>query len=451
LYHYETAGAVLRGLGGSVKMTDYRSAHWAAVALGAVVGIAAPGAAQAQDAAALDALVDGAETPTGAVTLARQQAESGDLTGAASTLERALLRNQNAHDLRLFYAGLLCQLDDPQGARVEVSKLDKQTISDSDWDATNAACGGSLTRPTAPKAGSGTGFVGEASLGLAFDGDALGPLIIQIDLPNAATPSKSGLSVIAGVRGAYKSPSYAQGGGLYAGGGVRLKHSVDGPDQKYLLADMRVGFGRQSDRVDYGVGAVIRHTNLFGNAYSTEYGGQAELGAAAGEGGRIGLRGEAVYQDYSSFGVGSLAKGWRFDLSASYEKQMSENSSIVVGAALELKDAKARELGYTGARVFAAYTANIGDHGHYVSLSSTARFINFKDNPPVQDRKDTRFFARGAYGLPLGNSGFKLEGAVSYTSRAITGKATISPPPLLGVKLADYDSVGAELRLVFKF
>ncbi len=434
-------------------MIGFGHVRWGGVALGAVVSLAAPVTAQAQDseAAALDVVIDGAATPEQAMALARQQAQSGDLTGAAATLERALLGDPNAHDVRLFYVGLLCQLDDGQGARVEVSKLDKQVLDDAAWDATNTACGGALVRPAAPKAGSGSGFDGEAYVGMAYDGDALGPLIIQIDLPGVATPSKSGLGIIAGVRGAYRSPSYTEGGGLYAGGGLRLKHSVDGPDQKYLLADMRVGFGRQSESTDYAFGGVIRHTNLLGNAYGTEYGGQAELGVKAGNGGRIVLRGEAVYQDYATVGLGPLAKGWRFDLSASYVKQISVNSLFIASAALELKDAKSRELGYTGARVFAAYQANIGDSGHYFNLSSTLRFINFKDKPPVQDRKDTRLFARGAYGLPLGDSGFKLEGAVSYTSRSISGKATVSPPPLLATKLANYDSVGAELRLIFKF
>ena len=432
-------------------MIKYRDARWGAAVLGAFAGASVPFAVQAQETEALDALIDGAANPDQAMAQARQQAQSGDLTGAASTLERALLINQNAHDLRLFYAGLLCQLDDGQGARVEVSKLDKQAIDDAAWDAANTACGGALVRPAAPKAQSGSGFDGEAYVGMAYDGDALGPLIIQIDLPNVATPSKSGLGIIAGVRGAYRSPSYTSGGGLYAGGGIRLKHSVDGPDQKYLLTDMRVGLGRQSESTDYAFGAAIRHTNLLGNAYGTDYGGQAELGIKAGNGSRIVLRGEAVYQDYATIGLGPLAKGWRFDLSATYVKQISVNSLFIASAALELKDAKSRELGYTGARVFAAYQANIGDSGHYFNLSSTVRFINFKDKPPVQDRKDTRVFVRGAYGLPLGDSGFKLEGAVSYTSRSISGKATVSPPPLLVTKLANYDSVGAELRLIFKF
>lgn len=439
-------------------MIEYRDARRGAAGvgaavLGAVAGVSAPFAVQAQEseAAALDALIDGAATPDQALALARQQAQSGDLTGAASTLERALLTNPNAHDVRLFYAGLLCQLDDGQGARVEVTKLDKQAIDDAAWNAANTACGGALVRPAAPKAGAATGFAGEAYAGVAFDGDALGPLIIQIDLPGVATPSKSGLGIIAGVRGAYRSPSYTDGGGLYAGGGISLKHSVDGPDQKYLLTDLRVGFGRQSERTDYAFGAVVRHTHLLGNAYGTDYGGQAELGVKAGNGGRIVLRGEAVYQDYATIGLGPRANGWRFDLSATYVKQISVNSLFIAGAALEVKDARSRVLGYTGARMFAAYQANIGDSGHYFNLSSTLRFINFKNKPPVQDRKDTRVTARGAYGLPLGASGFKLEGAVSYTSRAISGKATVAPPPLFATKLANYNSVGAELRLIFKF
>ena len=449
----------MTGLGGPYIMTTQTAVCVTMLSFGTCAALAVPVSAQAQDgdAAAIEALIDGASSPDKALAMARQQAQSGDITGATATLERVLLTHQDAHDVRIFYAGLLCQLDDPQGARVEVTKLDKQAIDDKDWNAANAACGGALIRPAAAQPASPTGFAGEAYVGLAYDGDALGPLITQLDLPGVATPTQSGLGLIAGVRGAYKSPAYFDTGGLYAGGSIRGKRSVDGPAQKYMLADIRLGYGRQSsggrqsNGSDYAVGVVLRHSSLFGNAYVTEYGGQAELGFKTKGDNRIALRGEAVYQDYAKLGPGKQGQGWRFDLSASFEKPLSETSFITTGAAVELKEGKVKEASYTGARIFAAYRGTVGDKGHYFNLSSTLRRIDFKDRPPVLDRKDTRFFARGAYGLPLGKSGVKLEGAVSYTSRSITNRATVNPAPPFPKKLADYGSFGAEVRLLWKF
>ena len=425
---------------------------WTAAGMGAGA-LALPVAVQAQEAETqeVDALIAAGDSDSSTLSLARTQAQAGDLTGAAATLERRLLAEPNAHDVRLFYIGLLCQLDDAQGARVELTKLDRQSLADGAWDMTNQACGGSLTRPTAPAATGQTGLSGEAFAGLAFDSDATGPLALQFDIPNIATPSKSGLSAIAGLRANYKGSGYYDGGGLYAGAGIRVKHSVDGPDQKYLLGDARIGFGRQSGNADYAIGAVIRHNRLFGDPFVTEYGGQAEVGFRSGDAGRIVVRGEAVYQDYAKTGLGVGAKGWRVDLSASYEKQLDENSYVVAGAALELKDAKVRNFGYLGGRVFAAYQAGIGDKGHYFNLSSTVRLVNFKDKSPVVDRKDTRFFVRAAYGLPITDNGLKLEAAVSYTGRNVSSRATITPPPLVVLGVADYHSFGAEMRLLWKF
>jgi hypothetical protein len=416
-------------------------------------GMVSPVIAEAQEAGAeeLDALADAATSDQSALSTARAQAQAGDLTGAAATLERRLLSAPNANDVRLFYIGLMCQLDDAQGARVELTKLDRQALDDGAWDAANQACGGTLSRPAAPQATGQTGLSGEAYAGLAFDGDALGPLAAQFEIPNLPTPRKSGLSAIAGLRANYKADGYYDGGGLYAGAGIRVKHSVDGPDQKYLLGDARIGYGRQSGGGDYAIGAVIRHNRLFGNPFVTEYGGQAEVGFRSGDAGRVVVRGEAVYQDYAKTGLGAAGKGWRFDLSASYEKQLSENSFVAAGAALELKDARVKDFGYRGGRVFAAYQTGVGDKGHYFNLSSTLRFVDFKDSPPVLDRKDTRFFARAAYGLPVTDNGLKLEAAINYTVRGVNNRVTANPPPALVIGVADYRSFGAEMRLLWKF
>ena len=61
-----------------------------ALATGAMILAVAP--AMAQDAAAdIDAMIDAAASAAGTLRLARSQANQGDLTRAAATLERALL------------------------------------------------------------------------------------------------------------------------------------------------------------------------------------------------------------------------------------------------------------------------------------------------------------------------------------------------------------------------
>ena len=67
------------------------------------------------------------------------------------------------------------------------------------------------------------------------------------------------------------------------------------------------------------------------------------------------------------------------------------------------------------------------------------------------DRKDTRIFARAAYGIPLADTGLTLEGALSYTVRSVQNRVTAIPAPPLVARVADYDSLGAEVRISWKF
>jgi len=416
-------------------------------------GLAAAPAVYAQEAdtAEIDALVSASETPAGAIALARQQAQSGDLSEAAATLERALLADPNAHDARLFYAGLMCRLDDPQGARLEVAKLAGQRFSDTIWSETAAACGG-LVRPEPARAGPSAGFSGEATLGIAYDSDALGPLISQIDTPLIPVKRDDGLSVIGSVRLNGKGKSYYSDGDFYGSASWRAKRSIDGPTQQYDMVDMRAGYGRQSDGGDYALGAVFRHARLFDQPYVTEFGGQAEVGVAHSETSRVVLRGEGVYQDYAKTGPARLGEGWRFDLGAAYEKRIGADGFVVIGAAVELKDGRQKDFGYVGGRLYAAYRAAVGDNGHYVSLSGTVRYIDFRNNVAIKapDRKDNRLFARAAYGVPLIKDDLFVEAAASYTVRNPKDSATGTPPGFV-VNNANYHSVGAEMRLVWKF
>lgn len=419
-------------------------------ALGASAAFAAPAAiAQESDTSALDALVDASANPASAVSTARAQAQQGDLTGAAATLERALLADPNAHDARLFYAGLMCRLDDAQGARVEVAKLAGQNFSDGAWNEAAAACGGVLARPEAPK-GSTTGLQGEIAMGVAYDSDALGPLITQIDLPVIGVRRDEGFSWIASARIAGKGKNYASGGDFYGSFNLRSKRSMDGPKQQYDTTEFRAGYGRAAESTDFAVGGVLRHARLFDDPYVTEYGGQAEIGFAKTETSRVVLRAEAVQQDYEKIGPGAFGTGMRYDLSLALEKKLGEDSWLAIGVGAETKDGKVRDFGYNGGRLFASYRRAVGEAGAYFNLATTLRYVDFKDRAPAQDRKDVRGFARAAYGMPVAKDNLILEGALSYTYRGVKDSNTATPPVAV-INIGNYHSVGAELRLIWKF
>jgi len=60
---------------------------------------------------------------------AKQEAESGNLLQAGSTLERLLYAEPNWDSARLFYAYVLLQLDDRQGAERELDLLEGRPLN----------------------------------------------------------------------------------------------------------------------------------------------------------------------------------------------------------------------------------------------------------------------------------------------------------------------------------
>ncbi|MFM9853719.1 MAG: tetratricopeptide repeat protein [Sphingomonadaceae bacterium] len=91
--------------------------------------------------ATIDALIDQSGDGAAALATADAQVSAGDLSGAATTLERLLINDPDATPVRLRYAALLCDLDDRQAARFELSKLASETIDAAGWSRVESACG----------------------------------------------------------------------------------------------------------------------------------------------------------------------------------------------------------------------------------------------------------------------------------------------------------------------
>ena len=424
-----------------------RAGRLKALSLALLAGCgAAPAFAQDadQDIAAL--LAESALSPARAIALAHEQTAAGEPLAAAATLERALLADPNAHEARLAYAATLCRLGDMQGARIEIGKLDRHAISDAAWTEADQACGGALQRPAPPVGEATDGLSGEVYAGLAYDEDAIGALSLQADYFGNEIKRDHGVAVIAGVRLGMRAPGYETSGGLYGAFNITAKHDVDGPDQDYDTSEVRVGHGK-GGRTGKSIGAVFRHIRLFGDPYVSEYGGQAEIILGNFTTRHLRLRAEAVRQNYFRRFPSDAGDGMRYDLSAALESRLGATGLFSVGVAGELKTASRRDLGYRGARLFAVALLPLA-HRHYINLSGTLRYVDYRDNPPFNDRKDKRGFARAAYGLPLIGSLF-MEGAASYTIRATDLRRT-APFVFVG-DLATYRSAGVEGRLIWKF
>ena len=401
---------------------------------------AMPAMAQdAQIASDLDAIIDTANDPAAALRLAREQADTGDLIGAAATLERALITrpDSSAAPVRLYYVTTLCRLDDVGRARIELDKVDGRRISDGDWASVVQACG-AIERPAARSAAT-SGIFGQLALGLAYDTDALGALAVNFAFPGITGVSDDDFAFIGSARIEGRTP-IGQGYG-YAGLAGETKNNFGSSGLDYQIGTVRVGYGQQGERIGFALGGVATHARLQGAPFVTEYGGQAELGLSTGRTGRITLRGEAVHQAYNGSFAFFSRDGERYDLAIDYRAVDHRRGQWVIGAAFEEKTAQAVPLGYRGVRAYSGFRQPIGWAGSYGLISTTIRFIDFRDAMFFNDRQETRYFTRAALGTPFFGSGFDIEGGVSHTRREYNQSSF----------LRDYDSFGFDLQLVWNF
>ncbi|OYW23344.1 MAG: hypothetical protein B7Y98_00915 [Sphingomonas sp. 32-62-10] len=412
-----------------------RSIGLAAAAL--MAGFASPALAQQdQQASELDAIIDTANDPEAALRLAREQNDSGDLVAAAATLERALITRPSTA-VRLYYVATLCRLDDRARAQIELGQVNGGRIADAEWAGVVQACG-TIERPIA-KGPSNRGIFGQLALGLAYDTDALGALSVSFDFPGITGVSDDDAAFIAG--GQIEGRAPVGQGYVYAGLAGETKNAFGSSGLDYQIGTARLGFGQQGSRIGFAAGGLVTHARLQGDPFVTEYGGQADLFVSTGRTGRIALRGVAVHQDYTGSFPFFSRDGERYDLALDYSATTRRGANWVIGAAFEEKTAVTTSLGYRGVRAYSAFREPIGQAGSYGLLSSTIRFVDFRDAMFVTDRQEIRTFTRGALGTPLFGSGFDIEAGLSHTRRDYNRSSF----------LRDYDSFGLDLQIVWNF
>lgn len=394
------------------------------------------GTAAAQDREAeLDALIDATETDAGALALARRQADAGDLTGAAATLERSLLLRSStwSDDVRLYYGTVLCRLGDYRRGAYQLSNV--RNVAAAGWAEAREACRDTQLVTVATR---GNGMAGIFSLGVGYDSDAYGALTAQFDFPGLVTTEEGASINASAVVNAQFSSSLTGHG--YAGMALKSRNSISGPDVDYHTAAFWAGYARHLSGQDRQLagGAVLRHSILPGDGLLTEYGLQGEYSFGDGGTGRWIGAVEAANQDYVDSAFGGLRDGGRYEVSLSYRSTPALARVWTAGAAIEVKEAEDPAYAYHGVRVFAAGQIPITEAGAYVGASGMVRYAEFPDTPVGQN--ELRVFLRAAAGMPLNDNGLFVEAAASYSGRSYDDSV-----------MYDYSSVGVELRLVYRF
>lgn len=409
-------------------------------ALAGAVLIAAcqAGAAAAQDPgdADLDALISATESDAGALVLARSQVGSGDLTGAAVTLERSLLQRSGSDDVRLYYGTVLCRLGDQRRGAYQLSSV--RNASASGWTEARAACG---NVPIATTGARDDGARGLLTFGLGYDSDAFNVLISQFEVPGFSPITDEGVSAFGSAAIEARFASDASGHG-YAGAALQGRSEISGPEVDYLIGGLRAGyaFNLAGEDRTFAAGLIVRHALLAGDSLVTEIGGQAEYSVALGGNRRWAVKAEAVSQDYQPALFDPFRDGSRYDLELSYTEAPEPGRAWTIGVAAEAKDADQEELGYRGARAFAATQFPIHADGTYFGASGVIRRADFRDVPAALDQSETRMYLRAAVGRPLNQAGLSVEAAATFSGRWYDDSS-----------FYDSNSVGAELRLVYRF
>lgn len=102
--------------------------------------ITAPTGAAAQSLEALDALVQASAKPVDGVALARTQMASAAWLDALASLERVLIADPKNKAALLLHAGILCRIDDRDGAAAEFAVLRAKDFKKAEWAAARAPC-----------------------------------------------------------------------------------------------------------------------------------------------------------------------------------------------------------------------------------------------------------------------------------------------------------------------
>lgn len=423
-----------------------------AVAVPLALGLfAGATAVSAQDFEAVLAAPDDVELN---LAFAREQARQGNLSVAASTLERLLINEPSRHSVRLFYAVVLYRLGDFQSARAQLDQLDGAPLTPQQR-AEADAYSRRVDQGTATSS-----FSGSLSAGVVYEDNASGAYFTQFDF-FGGVPEEDGTSseVALNLEGRTNLGSGRLWEAFVA---TRLvdRSNFDGAGVDYQRGDLHLGLTRTTRLTEANLALVARQVRLEGEPQLTEAGLRGDLSWRYSNATTLRARFETVDQDFEEPLIDAIAPfiggdrdGNRFMIGVSISHRMTARTTVDFGVDYEAKDANYEPFGYSGPRVWGSWDHRF-DKGVYLTASGSVRWLEY-DEPDFffvggETREDTRGNARLALGAPLsafsasGATGdyrenVNLEGAVTYGRRDST-----SP-------IADFDGWGADLRLVWRF
>lgn len=389
------------------------------------------------------------------IAYAEAQASAGHLLPAAAALERVLTAHPGDNSVRLLYAVILYRLDDLKGARAQLEMVDGSRLTSLQRNELNKY------RRLVDGHSSGTTLGGRVSAGLAYDSDATGSLVTLFDY--LAPQHKSGDSMVYSGELGFSSKIGRSGDlSIYGKASGYSKTFIHGPHENFQHIDGELGIANSDLKSTTRADAFVHHYLLLNSPYLTEYGAHVQHDWHPNTAMTLSLSAEAAKQDFHepvvdfwSPYIGGTHDGWRGDVQAGIAYGLDAQSTIGAIAGYEYKLASYGPFSYQAPGVEGYYHRLLG-RGAYFDVMGDVRWVEYRKvdtfflYPATKKRSDTDAFLRAAVGVPLsafaanGATGDELENVVLEGSITYTSRNTIFP-------LADYNSTGAMLRLVWRF
>lgn len=403
--------------------------------------VTAFGSVSAQERITFQQVLQNPTDPQLNINYAQQRREAGDLLAAAATLERLLINEPNWDQARLLYAGVLYQLGDFQAAKREADLLEGRDLSD------DALAEVERYRSASSKKVERTRLTGRISLGLGYDENA-GSQLAEDGVPEIVDQFSM---VLRGRAKLERDLSETTELKAFVEGDAYYKQFEDDEFEEFLIASARAGLTGETKLFDWRSNLSARTVQIGGDGYLEEIGGQMRFTRDITPKSRGVLSLSYHGQEYSNiFGDGDNSAdrdGDRFDVSASLFHSFSPKYRASVG--LSYRD---KTVDLAAAEEFFAYDF-IGGSAGFKVFWPTGMYVDtaaiYRDYDYKGERSDEFVYLRGAYGLPLScffgdraksfTEPFLVETAISYSDRASNQDAF------------NFDSVGAEARLIYRF
>lgn len=425
-------------------------ARAAAVGIGLVLATVAV-QAKAQDFEAVLAAPD--DIPMN-LAFARAQVLEGNLSVAASTLERVLIAEPNLHSARLFYAVVLFRLGDLQGAQAELRRLEDVDLT----PLQRAEAQGYMRR--IEQGLSPRSLSGRLSAGLVYEDDAAGAYFTAFE-SLGTPPPESGLAGEVSLR---LDGRMGLGSGrvyeLYGSGLLFDRRRLSGAGVDFQRADVTLGLSRTTRLTEMRGGLTARIVRLDDEPQLSETGLTGDFAWRIDNALTLTGRAEVVAQAYDEPVIDLLAPliggdrdGERYLAGVGLSYRYTARTTLGLGLDYEVKTAGYEPFGYAGPRLYASFDKRF-DKGVYVLASASVRRLDYEAADTVflggATREDTRAGGRLALGAPL--SAFTRAGATGDVREAVTleGALTYSRRDS-SAPLADFEGWGAEARLVWRF